>query len=213
MEDENTNSIQPATTWDDSGHLDFSSMTSQKGTPETNIKKLQELVSSLAIQVADLNNKTNVADSKNKTLSSKLGQQNAKLEKLKLQLIEGLGLFVAFITFISASVTFLSKVENMALAIFFIFSILFCMLFFVYALAILTDILTEENRTRFSRLVATVALVAIVMYVGMWCYERNLPDIIKKISKREQICINCKIDKEGNIIRPSLLLKPSPKQE
>ena len=88
-----------------------------------------------------------------KTSKDSLNEEVEKLKKtveenketaqdLKNKFIEGLGLFVAFITFISTNVTIFSQIKNVSTAVFFMGLMLLCILVFLYVFYIIFVILS-----------------------------------------------------------------------
>lgn len=208
MDEESTNSTLPMGNW--TGHIanpDLS-LKSDLNNSDPDIKQIAEKVINLGQEINNLNANLRSAQEQNKKLQSAINKQDNELSKLKTQLMEGLGLFVAFITFISATVTIFSKAETIASVIVLMFSMLLCMLIFVYAFVIITDMGSTKTTKRFQWLCGIVVLLGIVGYGCLFFYEKNIVDIITKVANREMVCINCLIDKEGNVFRPPLLLRP-----
>lgn len=140
-------------------------------------------------------------------LKKEVQETKDESKNLKQKIIEGLGLFVAFITFVSANVTVFSKIEHISIAVFFMELMLLCMLIFVYAFCLIMESKNAKMHERVRNLVWWVIVGVIVSYIGMWVLEKNLVTITRFISDTTRVCINCTIDKELNFTQPRLLLK------
>lgn len=140
-------------------------------------------------------------------LKKEVQETKDESKNLKQKIIEGLGLFVAFITFVSANVTVFSKIENISIAVFFMELMLLCMLIFVYAFCLIIESKNTKMHERVRSLIYWVIGGVIVSYIGMWFLEKNLVTITRLIGDSTRVCINCTIDKELNFTQPRLLLK------
>lgn len=208
MDEESTSTTLSMENWTRHAANPDLSLKSDLNDSDPDVKQVAEKVINLDREINNLNVNLRSAQEQNKKLQFALNKQDNKLSKLKTQLMEGLGLFVAFITFISATVTIFSKAETITSLIVLMFSMLLCMLIFVYAFVIIMDMGNTKTIKHFWWLCGIVVLLGIVGYGGLFLYERNIVDIITKVANREMICINCLIDKEGNVFRSPLLLRP-----
>ncbi len=208
MDEESTSTTLSMENWTGHAANPDLSLKSDLNHSDPDVKQIAEKVINLGREINNLNANLRSAQEQNKKLQSALNKQDNKLSKLKTQLMEGLGLFVAFITFISATVTIFSKAETIVSLIVLMFSMLLCMLIFVFAFVIIMDMGNTKTIKHFWWLCGIVVLLGIVGYGGLFLYEKNIVDIITKVANREMICINCLIDKEGNVFRPPLLLRP-----
>lgn len=156
------------------------------------IEALQKQTESLKQEISDINDS-------NKDLENSVAENKKESKELKQKIIEGLGLFVAFITFVSTNVTVFSRIENISVAVFFMGLMLLCMLIFLYAFSLLMEYKNAKVKKGFLTLLGWTVGGVILSYMGMFVLEKNLLDVLHFIGKNKPICVNCRIDQDCNI--------------
>lgn len=128
-------------------------------------------------------------------------------QDLKNKFIEGLGLFVAFITFVSTNVTIFSQIKSVSVAVFFMGLMLLCILVFLYVFYIIMDKKNLKVTKAFRNLFILVGVVLFLSYFAMLFLEKNISSVITFYKEDKPICVNCKIDEKCQIKEESPALK------
>lgn len=175
---------------------------------DIDIKKWTETLGQLSIRLSATEQKvTDVTESAN-ALKDKVNAQQHEYSELRQKIIEGLGLFVAFITFVSANVTVFSRVEHVSMAILFMGLMLLCMLCFLYAFFIVMEPKSKMIKDGLLPVIKKVALIVVGTCLVFWLCEKKLVSIVKQIGKEKSICINCIVDEQGRMYKSQPRIEP-----
>lgn len=178
---------------------------------DIDIKKWAEILGQLDKRLSSAEQKLTDINTNANTLKNKVKEQQHEYSELRQKIIEGLGLFVAFITFVSANVTVFSRVEHVSMAILFMGLMLLCMLCFLYAFFIVMEPKSKMIKDGLLPVIKNVALIVVGTCLIFWVFEKEFVSIVKKVGKEKSICINCVIDEQGKIYKPQPRLEPSNK--
>lgn len=170
-------------------------------------QELEKQLSQFADRVQKLEQEINNASSETRDLDEKLKTQKDEYNAFKQKIIEGLGLFVAFITFVSANVTVFSRVEHVSIAILFMGLMLLCMLTFLYAFFIILEPRSTNLKNRMQKLIYCTGGVVIVIFLCLWGMEKKLITVVRFLGQNKPICIHCTIDKDSELKKITPILR------
>lgn len=122
-------------------------------------------------------------------LEKQISLKKDEIEKLRNRIFEALGIFVAFITFISANVTAFANIKSISIAVIFMFSFLICIFLFLYILHLIINDRSKDNiiYTCCWILLIGMALTFLVVSVEKDINKNNYLSEIKEEIKN-QIC-------------------------
>ncbi len=178
---------------------------------EIDIHKWSETLEQLDRRLSVTEQKLTTVNTNANNLTEKVKEQQHDYSELRQKIIEWLGLFVAFITFVSANVTVFSRVEHVSMAILFMGLMLLCMLCFLYAFFIVMEPKSKMIKDGLLPVIKNVALIVAVTCLVFWIFEKELVSIVKKVGKEKSICINCIMDEQGKMCKSQPRLEPSNK--
>ena len=174
---------------------------------EMNISEWSETLSQLDTRLSATEQKLSEVNTAATNLKKTVAEQKNEYSELKQKIIEGLGLFVAFITFVSANVTVFSKVEHVSIAILFMGLMLLCMLCFLYAFFLVVDSKSKTLKEKMLPFIWKVAFAVGMIFLALWLIEKQFITIVHNLGREKSICINCVVDENGKIYKPHPILK------
>lgn len=122
-------------------------------------------------------------------LEKQISLKKDEIEKLRNRIFEALGIFVAFITFISANVTAFANIKSISIAVIFMFSFLICIFLFLYILHI---VINNKSKDEIIRTCLWILLICFAASFLIFTVEKEIKknDYLNKIREeiKNQIC-------------------------
>lgn len=170
---------------------------------KTDLEHVQSQIKDVQQRLNGINLSKDTLENNVEKLKKTVEENKETAQDLKNKFIEGLGLFVAFITFISTNVTIFSQIKNVSIAVFFMGLMLLCILVFLYVFYIIMDKKMDKRdvkiKSSFRNLFIFISVVLTISYFAMLYLEKNISSVLTSYKEGKPICVNCTIDKECQI--------------
>lgn len=144
-----------------------------------------EALANNAKEISSLQNRIkDVEKALNTAMETVLEKANKNIKDEKTKILETLGLFVTFITFISANISAFAKVESFSILVLFMFLFLVCIIFFLF---MLNQVLynTKIKSQKLLKYTFFIFIIGVSGVVATYFIEKNI--VVVPIKRTEII--------------------------